>query len=81
MNESANIKQDLLSLISQVNNPNLLELAYQILSDSSNKKDLIKGLSPEQLGELNQSITESYNDANLIELKDAKSSLDRWLEK
>lgn len=81
MNESVDIKRDLLSLISKVNNSNLLELAYQILSDSSNRKDLIKQLSPEQSDELNQSIRESYDDDNLIELKDAKSSLDRWLKK
>ena len=81
MNESVDIKRDLLSLISKVNDSNLLELAYQILSDSSNRKDLIKQLSPEQSDELNQSIRESYDDDNLIELKDAKSSLDRWLKK
>jgi len=81
MNESANIKQDLLSLISKVNNSNLLELAYQILSESSTRIDLMNQLSAEQSNELNQSITESFDEKNLVGLKDAKSSLDKWLKK
>ena len=81
MNESVNIKQDLLSLINKVDNSNLLELAYQILSNSSNKNDLMNQLSAEQSDELNESITESYNDDNLVGLKDTKSSLAKWLKK
>lgn len=81
MDKSANIKQDLLSLINQVNNSNLLELAYQILSDSSNKKNLTNQLSTEQLEELNQSVTESYEEKNLVGLKEVKNSLDKWLKK
>ena len=81
MGESANIKQELLSLISKVNNPNLLELAYQILSESSNKTDLMNKLSTEQSEELNQSINESYSDENLVGVNDAKRGLERWLRK
>ena len=81
MSESTNIKQDILSLISHVDNRNVLELVYQILSGSSDKTALTARLSPEEVEELNQSILESDDESNLVSLDELKNNLGKWLKR
>jgi len=83
MRKSAQIKDDLHSLIDKIDNNDLLEMVYQLL-ESRNKNtegELIKNLSEEQKIELYKSFDESQDESNLIDLDSLRAKHSKWFEK
>ena len=72
----------LLSLIGKAKRKQLLRLFEALKGDDllTNFENLPYALSPEQEAELMISLEESYNEDNLIDLKDAKKIHARWLK-
>ncbi len=83
MSRTQKIKKNLHSLIDEINNDELLEIALQLLNSKNISKegDLLNKLSEEEKIELFLSYEESFDEANLLDFDQLKQNHLKWGEK
>ena len=75
------IKGSLHDLISQVEDKGMLLKMYEAFQEVLRFQDTDIELTPAQQVELEKAISESYDEANLIDHEDAKKIHARWLKR
>lgn len=83
MSRTQKIKKNLHSLIDEINNDDLLEVALQLLNSKNISKDgdLLNKLSEEEKIELYKSYEESFDESNLLDFDQLKQNQLKWGEK
>ena len=83
MGKTFDIKDSLHNLIDKIDNPDLLQMVYQLLNSKRSNKagELLNTLTENERKDLYEAYDESLDDANLIDLKDIKSKHSKWREK
>lgn len=83
MRENSDLKTTIHSLVDQSDDKELLEVVYQLLysKSSRNEGDLLGNLTEAERKELYEAYEDSFDDSNLISLKDFLQKHGKWLEK
>ena len=83
MGMTLDIKESLHNLIDKTDNPDLLEMVYQLLNSKLSNKtsELLNTLTENEKKDPYKAYNDSSDDANLIDLKDIRKKHSKWREK